>query len=260
MIQTDVLVIGAGPAGCIAAAMIQKSGLKVVVVEKEKFPRFVIGESLLPRCMEVLQDAELLEAVKVKNFQTKNGAKFLRGNEVADYVFKEQFSEGWNWTWQVPRSEFDKTLSDEVERKGVNIEFESTVTAIEIKDDEKSVTTIQRRDGTISKIEARFIIDSSGYGRVIPRLFRLDKPSNLDPRKAVFAHVEDPVRKKFDEPDRIIVLVYAPGVWVWIIPFSSGNTSVGFVGSVDFFSAVQGDPDASDLPPNCSGTPFARSA
>ena len=87
--KIDVLVIGAGPAGSIAAAMVHKAGLSVRVVEREKFPRFVIGESLLPRCMEVLEDADLLEAVKAKNFQEKFGAKFVKGDDVADYNFSE---------------------------------------------------------------------------------------------------------------------------------------------------------------------------
>src|ERR1044071_2429198 len=98
--KIDVLVIGAGPAGSISAAMIHKAGFNVRVVEREKFPRFVIGESLLPRCMEVLEDAGLLEAVKAKGFQEKFGAKFLKGDAVADFNFTEQFTKGWNWTWQ----------------------------------------------------------------------------------------------------------------------------------------------------------------
>ncbi len=237
----DVLVIGAGPAGSISAAMIQKAGYSVRVVEREKFPRFVIGESLLPRCMEVLEDADLLEAVKAKNFQQKFGAKFVMGDKASDFNFTEQFSKGWSWTWQVPRAEFDLALATEVQRKGVPIDFETTVTAIQINDDGSSETTIQRADNTEDKISARYIIDASGYGRVIPRLFNLDKPSNLDPRKAVFAHVQDIHRGDFDEPNRIIAVVYAPGTWVWIIPFSNGVTSVGFVGSFDFFDGIEGD-------------------
>jgi flavin-dependent dehydrogenase len=237
----DVLVIGAGPAGSIAAAMLHKAGLTVRVVEREKFPRFVIGESLLPRCMEVLEDAELLEAVKAKNFQQKFGAKFLKGDAVSDFNFTEQFTRGWNWTWQVPRAEFDLTLASEVQRKGVPIDFETTVTAIEFFEDESSLTTVEQKDGSTEKIRAKFVVDASGYGRVIPRLFKLDKPSNLDPRKAVFAHVRDTHRMKFDEPNRIIVVLYQPGVWVWIIPFSSGITSLGFVGSFDFFDKYEGD-------------------
>jgi flavin-dependent dehydrogenase len=239
--KIDVLVIGAGPAGSIAAAMVHKAGLSVRVVEREKFPRFVIGESLLPRCMEVLEDADLLEAIKAKNFQEKFGAKFVKGDDVADYNFSEQFTKGWTWTWQVPRAEFDLALANEVQRKGVKIDFETTVTDIQIDDDGSSETTVQRKDNSAEKISARFIIDASGYGRVIPKLFNLEKPSNLDPRKAIFAHVNEPNREGFDEPNRIIIVVYAPGIWVWIIPFSNGVTSVGFVGSFDFFNSIEGD-------------------
>ncbi len=238
---TDVLVIGAGPAGSIAAAKIHQSGLQVRVVEKEKFPRFVIGESLLPRCMEVLEDVGLLEAVKAKNFQEKSGAKFLRGEEISDFNFSEQFTDGWTWTWQVQRAEFDSTLIQAVQDRGVRVDFESTVTSIQFFEDETSITTYQQKDGTIRQIKARYIVDASGYGRVIPRLFKLDKPSNLDPRKAVFAHVHDQHRLKFEEPNRIVIVVYEPGFWVWVIPFSTGITSLGFVGGHDFFEKVGGD-------------------
>ena len=239
--KVDVLVIGAGPAGSIAAAMIHKAGYSVRVVEREKFPRFVIGESLLPRCMEVLQDADLLDVIKAKNFQKKFGAKFVKGNDVSDFNFSKQFSKGWSWTWQVPRAEFDLTLATEVQRKGVPVDFETTVTAIEIDNEGHSETTVQRIDKSIEKISARYIIDASGYGRVIPRLFNLEKPSNLDPRKAVFAHIKDINRQDFEDPNRIIAVIYSPGTWVWIIPFSNGVTSVGFVGSFDFFDGIEGD-------------------
>jgi flavin-dependent dehydrogenase len=239
----DVLVIGAGPAGSVAASIIQRAGFSVRVVEREKFPRFVIGESLLPRCMDVLQDAGLLDAVKVRNFQEKFGAKFIKDDQVSDFNFSDQFTKGWTWTWQVPRAEFDLALISEVQRNNVRVDFETTVTDIDFFDDESSHTTVQRKDGSTEKIRARYIVDASGYGRVIPRLLKLDKPSNLDPRKAVFAHVHDIHRHKHDEPNRIIIVNYAPGVWVWIIPFSSGVTSVGFVGSFDFFNGLEGDLD-----------------
>ena len=239
--EIDVLIIGAGPAGSVAASMIHRAGLTVRVVEREKFPRFVIGESLLPRCMEVLEDAHFLEAFKKKGFQEKFGAKFMKDEKVSDFNFSEQFSKGWTWTWQVQRAEFDLTLITEVEKMGVPVDFQTTVSAIEFFEDETSLTTVIHADGSTEKIAARFIVDASGYGRVIPRLFNLDKPSNLDPRKAVFAHVNDIHRNDYDEPNRIIAVMYAPGVWAWIIPFSTGVTSLGFVGSFDFFSQTGGD-------------------
>ena len=239
--QVDVLVIGAGPAGSVAAAMLHRAGYRVRVVEKEKFPRFVIGESLLPRCMEVLEDCGLLEAVKEKKFQEKFGAKFVMGDQVSDFNFADQFSTGWGWTWQVPRAEFDSTLINTVNQWGVPVAFESTVKGIDFSEDGSSITSVKDRDGKINQIQARFIVDASGYGRVIPKLFNLDTPSNLPPRRAVFAHIQDLNRLKYDEPNRIIIISYAPGVWVWVIPFSNGNTSVGFVGNPEFFDAIQGD-------------------
>jgi flavin-dependent dehydrogenase len=237
--KVDVLVIGAGPAGSVAASIVNKAGFKVKIVEKLKFPRFVIGESLLPRCMEALAEAGFVDAVKAKGFQEKFGAKFVKNGKICDYMFADQFTPGWSWTWQVPRSEFDKTLADTVEQMGVPVHYETTVTGIKF-DGEHSITTVQDIDGNETQIAARFIIDGSGYGRVIPKLFNLDRPSTQDPRKALFAHTVDLKRSMVDEPNRITVVVHKPGVWVWVIPFSSGITSLGFVGNPDFFNDYTG--------------------
>ena len=239
---TDVLVIGAGPAGTVAASIVNKSGYKVRIVEKMKFPRFVIGESLLPRCMEALEEAGFLEAVKEKKFQEKGGAKFVKNGKTCDYQFADQFTRGWQWTWQVPRADFDKTLADTVEKMGVPIDYETTVTAIEFQGSE-SVTTITDKHGNESLIKARFIIDGSGYGRVIPRLFNMDKPSNLPSRKALFTHTVDNRRELSDEPNRITIVVHQHAVWIWIIPFSTGVTSLGFVGDPSFFNSYSGNPE-----------------
>ncbi|MEP7255734.1 MAG: NAD(P)/FAD-dependent oxidoreductase [Ferruginibacter sp.] len=238
--KVDVLVIGAGPSGTVAASIINKAGFKVKIVEKMKFPRFVIGESLLPRCMEALTEAGFVEAVKEKKFQEKFGAKFVKNGKVCDYFFADQFTPGWNWTWQVPRGEFDKTLADTVEKMGVPVSYETTVTAIEFNGSD-STTTIEDIEGNKSQIEARFIVDGSGYGRVIPKLFNLDKPSNLPPRKTLFTHVVDTKRSMDDEPNRITIIVHQKGIWIWVIPFSNGNTSVGFVGDPEFFNKLEGN-------------------
>src|SRR6202012_1965086 len=180
--KVDVLVIGAGPAGTVAASIVNKAGFKVRIVEKLRFPRFVIGESLLPRCMEALAEAGFLEAVKERGFQEKFGAKFVKNGVICDYLFADQFTEGWNWTWQVPRSEFDAILADTVEKMGVPVSYETTVTNIVFTGTD-SVTTVEDIHGNKTEITARFIIDGSGYFRVIPRLFTLDETPNRPPRK-----------------------------------------------------------------------------
>ena len=237
--QVDVLVIGAGPSGTVAASIIKKAGFTVKIVEKMKFPRFVIGESLLPRCMEALEEAGFLEAVKERGFQEKFGAKFVKNGKICDYFFADQFTAGWSWTWQVPRAEFDKILADCCEQMGIPVCYETTVTGIEFNGSD-SVTTVEDVNGNTSQIAARFIVDGSGYGRVIPRLFNMDKPSNLPPRKTLFTHVVDTKRTMDDEPNRITIIVHQYGIWIWVIPFSNGNTSVGFVGEPNFFKATEG--------------------
>ncbi|MBP6625122.1 MAG: tryptophan 7-halogenase [Chitinophagaceae bacterium] len=244
MKKTDVLVIGAGPSGTIAAAIIKKAGYDVTIVEKLTFPRFVIGESLLPRCMEALEEAGFLDAVKSKGFQEKFGAKFVMDNkDICDFNFSEKFSGNYDWTWQVPRGDFDKTLADECEKMGILVKYETEVTDVKINEDESSVTTVKNVDGTEEQIEARFIIDGSGYGRVIPRLFGLEKNSNLPTRETLFTHYIDKNRATVaQEPNRITIYVYNKTTWVWCIPFSNGITSLGFVGFPDFFETLTGNP------------------
>lgn len=147
------------------------------------------------------------------------------------------------WTWQVPRAEFDKTLADECEKMGVPIHYETEVTDIKIDDNGHSVTTVKKADGTEETIGAKFIIDGSGYGRVIPRLFGLDKPSTQYPRKTLFCHMTDPKRSEAVEPNRITVYVHNLKTWIWVIPFSNGNTSVGYVGNPEFFEQFPGTPE-----------------
>lgn len=191
--------------------------------------------------MEALDEAKFLDAVKAKNFQQKDGAKFVMDGKICDFNFSQQFTPGWQWTWQVPRAEFDKTLADECERMGIPIAYETEVVNVQIFDDH-SLTTVKTKEGTVETIQARFIVDGSGYGRVLPRLFGLDKPSNQPPRKTVFCHMTDPNRNAAAEPSRITIYVHDPKTWIWVIPFSNGNTSVGYVGDPEFFDKYSGTP------------------
>lgn len=235
MITTDVLVIGAGPSGTVAASIIKQAGFDVRIVEKQQFPRFVIGESLLPRCLDALESAGFMEALEAKSFQIKSGAKFVRKGAICDFTFEKQFTNGRQYAWQMPRADFDFCLANECEKKGIPVSYRHEVTAIEIAVDGTSITTIKDENDNIYQIKARFIVDGSGYGRVIPRLFNLEKQSSLPPRKTMFAHLTDPRRLEQEEPNRIVVYVHRDDCWIWTIPFTSGITSVGYVSSPEFF-------------------------
>lgn len=225
----DVLVIGAGPAGTVAASYLVKQGYKVSILEKEKFPRFQIGESLLPCCMEYLDESGLLEAVIPKGFQKKTGAAFMRGEKRCEFYFSEQYTKGWTWTWQVKRADFDLTLAEATRAKGVDVLFECEVISVQCSPD-RQIVEYKDPEGALHVIESKFIIDSSGYGRVLPRLFDLSKPSAFTPRGAVFSHLED-INRTEDASNNIFVHSFDNNrSWIWAIPFSDGSTSVGIVG------------------------------
>ena len=244
--NVDVLVIGAGPSGCVAASYLHNNNVKIKVVEKSKFPRFVIGESLIPRVMDHFEEAGLLEALKAQGFEKKLGARFIRGEEICLFDFSEKFGEGWDWTWQVPRADFDNTLAQEVVRKGVDVEFETEVLDVKFSGSD-SITTVKEKDGTIKEIHARFIIDSSGYGRVLPRILKLDAPSSIPENSSMFAHVKDVNRPQGEEGTLISFDILETKVWLWIIPFSNGNTSLGVVGPTSFINAIPGETNAEKL-------------
>ncbi|MGS4345928.1 NAD(P)/FAD-dependent oxidoreductase [Myroides odoratus] len=239
--NVDVLIIGAGPSGSVAGSYLHKMGVNIKIVEKTKFPRIVVGESLIPRVMDHFEAADLLTALNTYNFQPKPGARFIRGKEICIFDFSDKFSTGWDWTWQIPRADFDKAITDEMQRKGIDIQFETEVTEVQF-DGTNSVTTVQNTKGEKSQIRAKFLIDASGYGRVLPRMLNLDAASKLSPHSAIFSHILDERRPDGVEGTQISFDILETKVWLWVIPFSNGKTSVGIVGPTDYIEKLGANP------------------
>lgn len=233
--QFDVAVIGAGPAGSVASALLRKKGYQVCVLEKQHFPRFVIGESLLPHCMEMLEEAGFADAVRTEpGFQLKNGAAFSWGSRYTEFDFTDKFSDGPGTTYQVRRAVFDKILIGEAAKQGVEVRFGHGVTAFDNSGDFARLN-IETDTGKRYELTAKFVLDASGYGRVLPRLLDLETPSHLPPRQAHFTHIDDNITNpKFDR-NKILITTHPQhrDVWIWLIPFGGNRCSVGVVGTPD---------------------------
>ena len=244
MERRQVVVIGAGPSGAIAAALLKRKGHDVLIVERQHFPRFSIGESLLSHCLDFIEEAGMLEAVQAAGFQLKNGAAFAWGEQYSAFDFGDTFSNGKPTTFQVQRADFDKLLADQAALQGVEIRYGETVTAVDIERS-KPLLDVVREDASSYRIEADFILDASGYGRVLPRLLDLEAPSGFPVRQAVFTHVEDRIDCTGFEREKILITTHPTqrDIWFWTIPFSNGRSSVGVVAAAEHFVGRSQNPD-----------------
>jgi flavin-dependent dehydrogenase len=239
---TDVLIVGAGPAGSVAAGFLRRQGRDVLVLEREQFPRFSIGESLLPQSMEYIEAAGMLQDVVEAGFQYKNGAAFSWGDKHTAFDFRDKFSDGWGTTYQVQRATFDKVLADAAARMGAQVRFRHEVTAIDL-DGPRPRVAARDADGNTYEVEARFVLDASGFGRTLSRLLDLETPSNFPVRGAIFTHVADHIAHDaaFDRQKiRVTVHPQRPDVWFWTIPFSGGRCSIGVVAEQAFLAQYAG--------------------
>ncbi|MBE7636513.1 FAD-dependent oxidoreductase [Sneathiella sp. P13V-1] len=230
----DVAIIGAGPAGALAAKKLRDQGASVVILERETFPRFSIGESLLPHCLNLLENAGLLQPVIETGFQFKNGAAFQRGDEKRDIDFREKYDAGWGTAYQVKRAEFDKVLADNAEKAGADILYGRTVTRSDLNKGDCHLTHVGE-DGDTMVTSSRFVLDASGFGRVLSKLEDLELPSTLAMRTVLFTHMEDQITDPEFDRNKILITVHPKkkDVWYWTIPFSDGTSSVGVVYSND---------------------------
>ncbi len=240
-----VIIIGAGPSGSIAGALLQNKGYQVTILERQLFPRFSIGESLLPQCMEFIQQAGMMDALVNAGFQYKNGASFVRRDQHTEFSFEDKFSDGMGTTFQVQRGRFDQILANEAERMGVDIQWQMEVTAADFSAD-KPKLTVRNQSGEVMIYEADFVLDASGFGRILPKLLDLESPSGFPVRQALFGHIEDRIDDAQFDRNKIRITVHPEhkDVWYWLIPFSNGRSSVGVVAEPAFFETWESNDTA----------------
>ncbi|HWA86556.1 MAG TPA: NAD(P)/FAD-dependent oxidoreductase [Opitutus sp.] len=234
----DVVILGGGPAGSTAAATARQHGLRALVVEKNAFPRFHIGESLLPAGNATLRATGVWPKVAAAGFIPKFGAEFHRsdGSAVKRILFSETLVPGLDSAFQVERARFDAILLEHAQSLGAEVRHRTTATTI-TSDPAGHRVTLASAAGEQS-VTAPWIIDATGRD---PGLRSAQKnaldPSPFPKRIAIFNHFHGVARAAGRDGGNILVVRHDCG-WFWLIPIDAARTSVGLVTTVDAFRAA----------------------
>ena len=234
----DVAIIGGGPAGSTAATLLSKAGRRVIVLERDKFPRFHIGESLLPFSMETFTRLGIQEKLRA-GFVEKFGGEIAEagGEKAAKFYFKDGFGSRTDRSYQVTRSKFDKMLLDHAAELGAEVREETMVENVDF--DQDGATLFLRRDAVLrvlgraearpsENIRALYVIDASGRNSVIGNKFKLKKSYQHLQKLSLFAHYEGLEREEGID-GTLTRMVRTLQSWFWIIPLENDRTSIGVV-------------------------------
>ena len=228
-LNADVIVIGGGPAGSAAATMLARKGWQVTVLEREKFPRDHVGESLLPASIPVLEELGALPAVESAGFLPKYGATMVwgSGNAPWSWYFKET-SQRYPHSYQVWRPQFDQILLDNAKAQGVTVLESHHVTEVIFDGGEAVGVEFTNANGDAGEAQARFIVDASGQSTLLARHLGSKEWDPFFQNLAVYAYFTG--AKSLPEPDQnnIFIESYRHG-WLWTIPLHTGRSSVGVV-------------------------------
>ena len=239
----DVAIIGGGPAGSTAGALLARAGRRVVILERERFPRFHIGESLLPFSMKAFTRLGLHEKFKAAGFMEKFGGAMhgACSGEGVKFYFEDGFQSQTDRSYQVTRAEFDQVLLEHAAEMGAEVHEETSVESVVFGSDEVRLRIRGRASGP-AEIDARYVIDASGRNSVIGTHFNLRKNYNHLQKVSIFAHYDGVTR----DPGRdgtLTRMLRAIDRWFWSIPLTENRTSIGVVLDQALFKQTQLSPE-----------------
>ena len=227
--KPDVVVIGGGPGGSTAATMLARQGLQVLLLERERFPRDHVGESLLPASVPVLEELGVLPAIQQAGFLPKWGATMVWGNDRTpwSWYFKET-NQKYPHSYQVTRPQFDQILLDNCRSEGVDVREGHRVTSVRWEDGKAPEVGYETNGGQRQTVRPGFVVDASGQGGVLAHQLRFRELDPFFQNLAVYAYFQNPQRLSAPNETNIFIESYPQG-WLWTIPLHTGQASVGAV-------------------------------
>jgi flavin-dependent dehydrogenase len=226
----DVAVIGGGPAGSAAGTQLARAGLRVAIFEKEKFPRFCVGESLLPHGNDLLRRLGVWEKLESSGFLRKYGAEFATADDSCRHRlwFGDNLDADHEYTYQVERAAFDQLLLDHARASGCTVREQAKITRLEDHDSGAAIVRGEDPEGSFA-VRARWIVDASGRRSFAgPRLGLRRAETQKERRVAIYAHFAGAARHE-GKAEGHISIVRTSGGWFWMIPLAGDRMSVGLV-------------------------------
>lgn len=239
----DVIVIGGGPAGATVSTLLSQKGLRVELFEREHFPRFHIGESLIPETYWVLEQLKMLPKLRKSHFVQKYSVQFVsaNGRTSAPFDFWEHKPHECSQTWQVRRSEFDKMMLDNAAEQGVNVHEGVRVLDILFEGDRAVGVKIKEESGVEREVRAQVVVDASGQSSMIMSKLKLKVSDPQLNKGAVWTYFEGAHRTEGRDGGATLVIQVKDKLgWFWYIPLHDNITSIGVVGDFDYLFKDRG--------------------
>ena len=232
----DAIVIGGGPAGSTAATVLAMHGRRVLLLEKQKFPRYHIGESMMPYCWFPLERVGLAEKMKASRFQKKYSVQFvtLDGRAPHPFYFFKHFDHPASLTWQVLRSEFDQMLLDNAREKGVEVLEETRVVEFARKKDAVVGVDAVSKSGEALRFRAPVTIDAGGRDALSVNRSHWRMPDDKLKRVALWTYYQGATRDPGQDEGATTVAFLPRKGWFWYIPLADDIVSVGIVAEPDY--------------------------
>jgi flavin-dependent dehydrogenase len=245
-VDYDVVVIGGGPAGSTVSTVLAQRGVRVGLFERERFPRFHIGESLIPETYWVLKRLGMLPKMQQSHFVKKYSVQFVNahGKESAPFYFWDNKPHECSQTWQVVRSEFDKMMLDNAREHGVDAHEGVHVLEVLFDGDRATGVTIQGPDGK-RDVSAKVVVDASGQAAFLQNRFKLRLWDPILNKGAIWTYWEGAYRDTGrDEGATMVLQTTGRSGWFWYIPLHDNIVSVGVVAPFDYLFKGRGGHEA----------------
>src|SRR5262245_15544213 len=246
MDSPHVVVIGGGPAGSTVSTLIAQKGYRVELFEREKFPRFHIGESLIPQTYWVLKRLNMLPKMKDSHFVKKYSVQFIsqNGRLSEPFYFVDHNPHESSQTWQVRRSEFDHLLLNNAREHGVTVHEGARVMEVLFEGERAVGVRVQLSDGTERTVRADVVVDASGQGSMIMSRLGLREWDPVLRKAALWTYWKGAVRDAGrDEGATLVIQTQGKKGWFWYIPLHDDVLSVGVVAAYDYLFKDRGDKD-----------------